>query len=419
MDYKNEELEKYVVGCMIQDENCAIRCLEINEKHFTNNEVRNIYNQVVNILEQNKTVELFELAIRKVDSNTLNECYNSATTTVEFESKLEQFKALYNKNNTIIQLMKLTERLKETEFESTSEITETIIGSIKIQDSDKSKAKTMKDIYNDLKKEYEFFKNQKPMKYGIAKLDKYTQGIFSHELTVIAARPGMGKTALAVQASINLAKQGFKGLIFSREMGGTQIIRRIIANTFKINSYKLKREEGMTEEERKMIENKQDQFTNLNLRIDTFSETIEKIKVSCKYFKQMNQLDFVVIDYLQLLETSRKCQNREQEVAHISRQLKLLTLELEIPILLLSQLNRGSEQRQDKRPVLSDLRESGAIEQDANNVLMLYQTKSMEEDNRLDILIEKQREGAKKDVPVKYYKRTNLICDVKEGECPF
>lgn len=408
-------IEQYIIGCMIQDSQCNNRCLEVSEKYFQDSNIREIYNQIVNILGENKAVDLAELAIRGVDAQTLNDCFMIAATTTAFDEKFELFKTIYNKNNLINQVAKLYNELKETQFDNMQDLNERLVDALQIEKTTHNKAKTIAEIYEDLQNEYEFYETQKPMKYGIKELDKYTEGIFSSELTVIAARPGMGKTALAVQVSINLAEQGFKGIIFSREMGQTQIARRIIANKLKINSYKLKRLNHMTETEKKNLNENANNFAKLKLRVDTNCETVEKIKMMCKYYHQLGELDFIVIDYLQLLETIKKCQNREQEVAHISRQLKLLTLELNIPVILLSQLNRGSEQRADKRPMLSDLRESGAIEQDANNVFMLFQDKKMEEDKLLDIMIVKQREGVTRDVTVLYYKSTNLIID----KCPF
>lgn len=418
MKFNSKAVEQYIVGCMIQDEMCSNRCLEISNKYFQDVKVREIYEKIVEIVNENKVVDLAEVAMKGVDTELLNQCFLDAATTTSFEEKFELLKAIYNKNNLISQVASLYNELNEGHFNTTQELNERLVDALKVEQPKDNKAKKISEIYDDLQDEYEFFETQKPMLYGINELDKYTHGIYNSELTVIAARPGKGKTALAVQIALNLDDQNLKGVIFSREMGQTQIIRRVIANKLKINSYKLKRLKHMTDYDKQNMEKNEDEIRNIDLRIDTTCETVEKIMMMCKYYKNIGELDFIIIDYLQLLETSKKCQSREQEVAYISRQLKLLTLNLKIPVILLSQLNRGPEQRQEKRPVLSDLRESGAIEQDANNVFMLYQDKHMEEEKKLDIMIVKQREGVTRDITVKYYKGTNTIEDLY-NTCPF
>lgn len=411
MDNRNDSLEAYVVGCMIQDSNCSNRCLEINEKYFKNESVRNIYNTIVKLLDENKVVDMAELAIRKVNIKTLQSCLNIAVTTASFDYKLEKLKALYNKENVIMQIEKLRESLKEQDFETVDELNTKLIDVINIEKNNSNKAKSLLNIYCDLYVEFDDAKKRKPMFYGMKYLDECTQGVFNNELTVIAARPGKGKTALSIQFCINLSEQGFKGVFFSREMGETQVIRRIIANKLKINSNKLKRYDNLNEQEKIELMQKSKLITDLPLRIDTKSSTIEQIKIITKYYKQRNELDFIVIDYLQLLRTDKKFQSREQEISYYSRELRLLSQELDIPIFLLAQLNRAVEQRQNQRPMLSDLRESGAIEQDANNVFMLYQDEDMEKNKFLDIMIVKQREGILRNITVKYYKSTNIIVD--------
>lgn len=412
MDFNNIAVEKYVVGCMAQDENCSNRCLEIKDKYFSDDYTREIYNNIVKIKDENKAVDMAELAMRKVNIETLTECLTIAATTASFDEKLEKLKTIYNKNNILSEVLTLYNELRENSYETLEELNNRVLDCLKIETTCNSKSKSLKDIFTELYVEYDKCSSQKPMYYGLKELDKYTQGIFNNELTVIAARPGKGKTALAIQLSINLAEQGFKGVFFSREMGETQVIRRIIANKIKMNSNKLKRYENMNEEEQMLLVQKASLITDLPLEVDAKSSKIEQIKSQVKYKKQKNELDFIVIDYLQLLRTERKFQSREQEVSFYSRELRLLSQELDIPVILLAQLNRAVEQRSVQRPMLSDLRESGAVEQDANNVFMLYQDEDMERDNILEIMIVKQREGMLKNVSVKYYKSTNYITDL-------
>ncbi|VWL85505.1 replicative DNA helicase [Oceanivirga miroungae] len=202
--------------------------------------------------------------------------------------------------------------------------------------------------------------------------DRVTGGLNKSELLILAARPAMGKTAFALNIATNLAKQGKSVLIFSLEMGVDQLFKRILSNISDVEMYKLKNKH-LTDFDIKRITDKHEEMKNYNLFIsEKAGVSILEIKNIARRFKTQNDLDFIVIDYLQLINSSSKNKSREQEVSEISRSLKNLARELDIPILALSQLSRSVESRSDKRPLLSDLRESGAIEQDADQVMFLF-----------------------------------------------
>lgn len=236
---------------------------------------------------------------------------------------------------------------------------------------------------------------------GITDLDDKILGLHNQEFTVIGARPGIGKTTLALQIAQNIARKGKEVTIISLEMSDTQLIQKLIASKARINSYKMRRgtlEEADFEKIRDVSEN----ISNLPITLISRATTIQKIETTIRKLKNKNQLDLVIIDYIQLIKNNKKLPSREQEVADITRTLKLLSLELDIPIIGLCQLNRNATKAE---PTLADLRESGSIEQDADNVWFLYQEKE-DESNVVDVTLKiaKQRAGEIGKVNLKFNK---------------
>ena len=209
-----------------------------------------------------------------------------------------------------------------------------------------------------------------------------TGGLHGSDLMILAARPAMGKTAFALNLAISVAKQNKHVLVYSLEMGNEQLFDRILSIMARIRLKSLKDNMLKKEEMFKMGEIF-GEITEMPLYIsDSASVNMMELKSTARRLKSEGKLDFLLIDYLQLIspqEGYRK--SREQEISEISRSLKLLAKELNIPILTLSQLSRGVEQRNDKRPMLSDLRESGAIEQDADLVMFLYRDSYYKKNN--------------------------------------
>lgn len=236
---------------------------------------------------------------------------------------------------------------------------------------------------------------------GITDLDDKILGLHNQEFTVIGARPGIGKTTLALQIAQNIARKGKEVTIISLEMSDTQLIQKLIASKARINSYKMRR--GTLEEaDFEKIRDVSEDISNLPITLISRTTTIQKIETTIRKLKNKNQLDLVIIDYIQLIKNNKKLPSREQEVADITRTLKLLSLELDIPIIGLCQLNRNATKAE---PTLADLRESGSIEQDADNVWFLYQEKE-DESNVIDVTLKiaKQRAGEIGKVNLKFNK---------------
>ncbi|MDR3646721.1 MAG: replicative DNA helicase [Candidatus Babeliales bacterium] len=232
---------------------------------------------------------------------------------------------------------------------------------------------------------------------GFRHLDEMTSGLQKSDLIVLAARPSMGKTSLALNVATTIAENGFVVGFFSLEMSAEQLTLRFLSTESRISHQKI-RNATITSDEWIELTNVAAKLADLKLFIDdTAGLSIMDLRAKARKLKLDHGLQFLVIDYLQLLHSSKKHENRHQEVSEISRSLKALAKELQIPILALSQLSRAVDARLDKRPMLSDLRESGAIEQDADLIAFLYRDVIYNPDTEnpalAELIIGKQRNG--------------------------
>lgn len=252
---------------------------------------------------------------------------------------------------------------------------------------------------------------------GFYELDKITSGFHPHELIIIAARPGMGKTAVALNFVTNMAINAKKTVaLFNMEMGAEQLATRMLSSVGQIEGHKLKT--GTLEHsDWKRVNEAISRLSNTKIYIDdTAGITAGEIRSKCRRLAASpDGLDIVVIDYLTLITgTSKNGANRQQEVSDISRALKTMAMELDVPVIALSQLSRGIEQRTDKKPMLSDLRESGAIEQDADIVAFLHcSDEEREKENSLmEFVIRKHRNGPLADIPLIFQRATSTFANV-------
>ena len=244
---------------------------------------------------------------------------------------------------------------------------------------------------------------------GFYELDKITSGLHENELIILAARPGMGKTAFALNIASNIARNTTKNIaIFNFEMSAEQLVNRMFSSIGQINFSKF-RNGNFDNEDWKKLSESVSILSQTNMKIDdTPGSTIYDIRSKCRRLASSKEgLALVVIDYLQLINgTSKNANNRQQEVSEISRGLKMMAMELHVPVIALAQLSRAVEGRPDKRPLMSDLRESGSIEQDADMVGFLYRDEyynreAMNNDvNISEFIIGKNRSGPTKTIDI-------------------
>lgn len=232
---------------------------------------------------------------------------------------------------------------------------------------------------------------------GFSKLDDMTSGLQNSDLVVLAARPSMGKTAIALNLAMNAAKQGTCVGFFSLEMSAEQITLRLLSTESSISHQNI-RNATITSDEWIELTNVATQLGEMKLFIDdTAGLNIMDLRTRARKLKVEHNVQYLIVDYLQLLTSPKKHENRHQEVSEISRSLKALAKELNIPIIALAQLSRAVDSRVDKRPMLSDLRESGAIEQDADMIMFLYRdvvyNPDTENPNETELIVGKQRNG--------------------------
>ena len=233
---------------------------------------------------------------------------------------------------------------------------------------------------------------------GFIDLDNLTNGLHAGQMIIIAARPGVGKSTLALDFMRSCSLHQNKGsVVFSLEMSASEIVMRLLSAESEVKLSDM-RSGKVSGEDWERLTDTLNRIQDAPLYIDDSPNlTMMEIRTKARRLKQQQGLDLVVLDYLQLMSSGKKVESRQQEVSEFSRQLKLLAKELEVPVIAISQLNRGPESRTDKKPQLADLRESGSLEQDADMVMLLYRPDSQDRDNErageADIILAKHRGG--------------------------
>ena len=256
------------------------------------------------------------------------------------------------------------------------------------------------------------------MPTGFSGLDRVLVGLGKSDLVLVGARPGMGKTSFAVNLATYAAANTKKSVcIFSLEMSAEQLITRVMSSEALIDSYRLRSGE-LTDEDWDKLAHAASRLSECDILIDdTTGITVTGMKAK---LRRVKNLGMVVIDYLQLMQSDRRIDNRVQEVAEISRGLKLLAKELQVPVICCAQLSRGPESRNDKRPMLSDLRDSGAIEQDADIVLFLYRdeyykSEKDEPQNIAEVIVAKNRHGSTGNVKMGWFGQYTKFTTLEEN----
>ncbi|MFJ7168546.1 replicative DNA helicase [Streptomyces globosus] len=254
---------------------------------------------------------------------------------------------------------------------------------------------------------------------GFTDLDSLTNGLHPGQMIVIAARPAMGKSTLALDfARACSIKSNLPSVIFSLEMGRNEIAMRLLSAEARVALHHM-RSGTMTDDDWTRLARRMPDVSAAPLYIDDSPNlSMMEIRAKCRRLKQRNDLALVVIDYLQLMQSggSRRPESRQQEVSDMSRNLKLLAKELEVPVIALSQLNRGPEQRTDKKPMVSDLRESGSIEQDADMVILLHREDAYEKESpragEADLIVAKHRNGPTATITVAFQGHYSRFVDM-------
>lgn len=405
--------EQSVLGAMILDKNAILDIIEIiKADDFYRNAHKEIFDSIMTLNEKNEPVDMItlgdELSKREALDNVggieyLNDLTTAGiiTTNAKYYAKIIEEKSmlrrLINASSEILDLGYSTETA-----ESVLEIAEKSIFDIsqkKNRDGFSPISEILIETYEEIEKAYESTEAITGLSTGFRDLDFKTSGLQPSDLILVAARPSMGKTAFSVNLCQNIATQndGASVAIFSLEMAKAQLVQRMLATQAGVGLGKI-RNGDLTPEDWAKLASASAPLSKAKIFIDdTAGITIMEMRAKCRRLKMEQGLDMIMIDYLQLMSGGAKQQSREQEISEISRGLKGLAREMSCPVIALSQLSRAPELRADHRPILSDLRESGAIEQDADIVMFLYRDEYYFNDSEKkgigEIIIAKQRNG--------------------------
>ncbi|SDC81248.1 replicative DNA helicase [Actinokineospora iranica] len=255
---------------------------------------------------------------------------------------------------------------------------------------------------------------------GFADLDEVTNGLHPGQMIIVAARPGVGKSTLGLDFARSCSiKHGMTSVIFSLEMSRTEIVMRMLSAEARIRLGDM-RGGRMSDDDWTRLARRMSEISEAPMFVDDSPNmTMMEIRAKARRLKQRHDLKLVVVDYLQLMTSGKRVESRQQEVSEFSRQLKLLAKEIEVPVIAISQLNRGPEQRTDKRPMLSDLRESGSLEQDADMVLLINRPDAWERDDpragEADLILAKHRAGPTATVVVAHQLHYSRFADLAQA----
>lgn len=282
----------------------------------------------------------------------------------------------------------------------------------------------LQDVYGHLQELRTNAEATQGTKTGFSLLDRVLAGMGKSDLVLVGARPGMGKTSFALNIATNVAKQTKKTVcIFSLEMSAEQLVNRVLSSEALVNSYALRTGE-LTPEDWEHLAVASGELSGCDILIDdTSGMTVTAMKAK---LRRVQNLGLVVIDYLGLMQGDRHNDNRVQEVSEISRSLKIMAKELMVPVICCAQLSRGPESRTDKKPMLSDLRDSGAIEQDADTVIFLYRSEYYKTDETAnnqttsiaEVIIAKNRHGSTGNVQMGWNGQYTKFLTIEEGATP-
>ena len=384
----NAEAERSVLGAAMLDKDVLSEILEeVKAEDFYNENHKEIFQAIWELYRDNSPVDMLtvceELKRRKALDMVGGRAY-IATLTAEVPSTANaaEYAKIVAEKATLRQMIKTSEDITEKGYEAKMDAAEILdyaesgIFNIAQRRQKNDYAKIQDVLLENLKIIDEASKNKDKIvgiPTGFKELDEKTSGLQRSDLVIVAARPAMGKTAFALNiAQQSAVKAGSSVIIFSLEMGKEQLGQRLLAMQARVEMQKLKQGDlDRTDWDR--ISMAANDLNGTKIVIDdTPGISLMEMRNKCRRLKAEQGLDLVVVDYLQLMRFDGKADSRQQEISAISRNMKLLAREMDCPVIVLSQLSRAPEQRPDKRPILSDLRESGSIEQDADIVIFLY-----------------------------------------------
>lgn len=411
----SDEAEKSVLGAALLDKEALFDVIEIvKEDDFYNEAHKEIFSAISDLFRRNEPVDTLtvteELRKRKSLEMVGGVVYVAfLSTAVPTTANAASYARIISEKAMLRRLISVASEVIDDSYQEKNEA-EYVIDQAEKNIFEIAQAKQSKDyaplkeiLWKNIQTIDEMSQKEGSLTgltTGFLDLDEKTSGLQKSDLIILAARPSMGKTALALNIANNAAvKGGARVLIFSLEMSKEQLSQRILAIESRVEIQKLRTGSNVERRDWDNIHLALDQLSKADIFIDdTPGISVMEIRNKCRRLKAKKGLDLVIVDYLQLMASDGKPESRQQEVSAISRFLKQLAREMDCPVVVLSQLSRAVESRMDKRPLLSDLRESGAIEQDADIVIFLYRDEYYNKENSqkpgtCEVIIAKQRNG--------------------------
>ncbi|MDD5772461.1 MAG: replicative DNA helicase [bacterium] len=412
---QNYEAEQAVIGSMILDPEAMGKVLEIlKENDFYRIAHRKIFSAIVELYELNQPVDLITLTENLRKNNLLEEIGGAAALTAILENtdttaNVEHHSKIVKEKSTLRELINAAGHIMSESLSDEKE-TDSILENAErlILDVSKEKMKqgfvAVKDIlkgtFDNIEKMYQRKEYVTGVSTGFPKFDMLTAGLHKGDLIIVAGRPSMGKTSLCLTMAQNIAvEQKIPVAIFSLEMSREQLVQRLLCAEARVNAHDV-RSGFIRDSDWPKLTIAGGKLAEAPIYIDDSSMMSElEMRIKARRLMSTQNVGLIIVDYLQLMQSARRTENRQQEITNICRSLKALAKELNVPVMVLSQLSRAVESRTDHKPQLSDLRESGSIEQDADLVIFIYRKEyyddepSPEIENIAEIIIGKQRNG--------------------------
>jgi len=399
------DIESAVIGAMmVSIDDLHIVADLLSKDCFIDGYNAQIYDACISLYNKGKQPDIVSVSQALKNKVDLSDIIDTTTSTsMNIEEHCLILKE-YQMRRELLKAHKLVDRVYDTSHDvfdilsSVAQLTDTVARHAKTR-SYHSITEVIAESMKGIEKASQNTGNITGIPTGYQYLDRLTNGFNPGELTILAARPGMGKTTLALNFMTTAAEHGKRALLFSLEMGAREIGYKLLSSQSEIEHDRIKRGKLTDNEYKKMHKDISGIVNNNNIMIDDSAALdIYQLRTIARKLNHENSIDMILVDYLQLIQgqdRQNKQQNREQQISYISRQLKVLAKELEVPVICLSQLSRAVESRADKTPMLSDLRESGAIEQDADMVMFIYRDGyyNKSDDDACKVLLAKNRHG--------------------------
>ena len=385
--------EKTVIGCLLMDNKELYQIYDLLKPDmFQDPVLKEIYREILKLYDIGQPANLVtvtqavesESYTREYITQVLRDCallpYTSTELKSYAESVVRDYKAEVFRN--------ILTRTQVTAAGVEYQIADTIQELEALKRSEKNKSKKLTAIVSEYQDQYFQERKEEKLYTGFSKLDEITGGLEGGDVIVIGARPGVGKSAFTSQIILEMAKAGKRIGFYNLEMSEKQVYERLLSNQSGIRLNRIRRAIQFLGDEKERFERANKTLGKMDILISSGTKSVSEIRNECRH----QELDCIIIDYLQLVRADTRYQSRASEVGAISKAIKALAMELNVPIIALSQLNRTSEMRETKEPTMGELREAGDIEQDASIIILLWNLDN-EDKTRKGLKVDKNRQG--------------------------